>query len=165
MTDDYERLERLSKNFQDKFISNQKKLNEIRVNQFQSMLGDNPKVNFNKIREKYQEFQRREKLQRGILTDEMNMILLQKIKEFEKEESFKNKEPIQRKILLEEIDKEESKQITSTLKQSAELRVLLLPLVVHVDILLQKQALSEKQKNHLKIVRQHILSDLDVFGF
>ena len=72
MIDDYESLESLSKIFQDRFVTNQKKLNEIRAKQFQSMTGVNPKINFKEIAEKHREFQRREKAQIAVLADEMN---------------------------------------------------------------------------------------------
>lgn len=46
---------------------------------------------------------------------------------------------------------------------SAESEISLTPLLVHVDMLLQKQELTEKQQNHLKNIKQNILSSLEVF--
>lgn len=164
MVDDYESLERLSKTFQNRFATNQKKLNEIRTKQFQSITGDSPKVSFSEIAESHREFQRREKDQISILADEMNNMLLEKFKDFKEDESFKNKESMQKKILLDELEREYSGKITDALESlSAKEDDPLMPLLIHVDMLLQRQELSEKQKNHLRNVKQNILSGLDLF--
>jgi hypothetical protein len=163
MNDDFESLVRLSEHFKDHIVNKQKKINEIRANQFQSMQGDQPKINFGKIRERHREFQRREESQLKILTDEMNNMVVEKIKKFEGK-SFKIKELMQEKILLDELKKERSKQINDALVTlSEESEAPLMPLIVHVDMLLQKQELSEEQKNHLRKVRENVLSGLDKF--
>jgi len=162
MIDDFESIESLSKIFQEHIVSNQKKLNEVRKKQFQSMTSVSSKIDFSKIREKHQEFQRREKSQISIFAEELNKRLLTKVKIFEGS-SFKMKELMQEKILLKELEKNRSDQITNALKiLSDEYDAPLMPLLVHVDMLLQKQELSEKQKNHLRNVKQNVLSCLDV---
>ena len=162
MIDDFEYIESLSKIFQEHIVSDQKKLNEIRKKQFQSMTSTSSKIDVSKIREKHQEFQRREKSQISIFAEELNKRLIVKIKILE-DNSFKMKELVQEKILLKELERERSTQITNALKTlSAEYDAPLMPLLVHVDMLLQKQELSEKQKNHLRNVKQNVLSCLDV---
>jgi len=162
MIDDFESIESLSKTFQEQVVSNQKKLNEVRRKQFQSMADNSSKIDFSKIREKHQEFQRREKSQISILAKELNKRLLAKVKIIE-DNSFKMKELVQEKILLKELEKEHSNRITDALKTlSTEYDVPLMPLLVHVDMLLQKPELSEKQKNHLRNAKQNVLSCLDV---
>ena len=162
MIDDFEYIESLSKTFQEHIVSDQKKLNEIRKKQFQSMASTSSKIDVSKIREKHQEFQHREKSQISILAEELNKRLIVKVKILE-DNSFKMKELVQEKILLKELERERSTQITNALKTlSAEYDAPLMPLLVHVDMLLQKQELSEKQKNHLRNVKQNVLSCLDV---
>ena len=71
---------------------------------------------------------------------------------------------MQEKMILVELEKEHSLQIINTLKSlSAKEDAPLMQLLVHVDMLLQKQELSEKQKNHLREVKQNILSGLNLF--
>lgn len=171
MIDDFESIESLSRTFQEQVVSNQKRLNEVRRNQFQSMTSTSSKIDLSKIREKRQisqfkeksqDFQQREKSQIAILVEEMNKRLISKI-EIVEDNSFKMKELVQEKILLKELEKNRSDQITNALKiLSDEYDVPLMPLLVHVDMLLQKQELSEKQKNHLRNVKQNVLSCLDV---
>jgi len=171
MIDDFESIESLSKTFQEQVVSNQKRLNEVRRKQFQSMVGNSSKVDFSKIREKrkisqseekFQDFQQREKSQIAILVEEMNKRLLSKI-EIVEDNSFKMKELVQEKILLKGLEENRSKRITDALKTlSTEYDAPLIPLLVHVDMLLQKQELSEKQKNHLKNAKQNVLSCLDI---
>ena len=162
MIDDFESIESLSKIFQEHIVSNQKKLNEVRKMQFQSMTSASSKIDFSKIREKHQEFQRREKSQISIFAEELNKRLLTKVKIFEGS-SFKMKELMQEKIFLKELEKNRSNRITDALKiLSAEYDAPLMPLLVHVDMLLQKQELSEKQKNHLRNIKQNVFSCLDV---
>ncbi len=162
MIDDFESIESLSKIFQEHIVSNQKKLNEVRKKQFQSMTRASSKIDFSKIREKHQEFQRREKSQISIFAEELNKRLLTKVKIFEGS-SFKMKELMQEKIFLKELEKNRSNRITDALKiLSAEYDAPLMPLLVHVDMLLQKQELSEKQKNHLRNIKQNVFSCLDV---
>ncbi len=73
------------------------------------------------------------------------------------------KELMQEKIFLKELEKNRSNRITDALKiLSAEYDAPLMPLLVHVDMLLQKQELSEKQKNHLRNIKQNVFSCLDV---
>jgi len=88
MIDDFESIESLSKTFQEQVVSNQKRLNEIRRNQFQSMTSTSSKIDLSKIREKRQisqskeksqDFQQREKSQIAILVEEMNKRLILKI--------------------------------------------------------------------------------------
>jgi len=162
MIDDFEYIESLSKTFQEHIFSNQKKLNEVRRKQFQSMASTSSKIDVSKIREKHQEFQHREKSQISILAEELNKRLLAKITIIE-DNSFKMKELMQEKIFLKELEKKRSNRITNALKiLSAEYDTPLIPLLVHVDMLLQKQELSKKQKNHLRNVKQNVLSCLDV---
>jgi len=171
MIDDFESIESLSRTFQEQVVSNQKRLNEVRKNQFQSMTSTSSKIDLSKIREKRQisqskeksqDFQQREKSQIAILVEEMNKRLISKI-EIVEDNSFKMKELVQEKILLKELEKNRSDQITNALKiLSDEYDAPLMPLLVHVDMLLQKQELSEKQKNHLRNVKQNVLSCLDV---
>ncbi|MFQ5781909.1 MAG: hypothetical protein ACE5GR_02495 [Nitrosopumilus sp.] len=164
MIGDYESLELLSKRFQAQIIANQKQLNELRAKQFYNMTGDDNKVNFTEIRRKTQDFQRKEKSQLTILAKEMNELLTEKIKSYEEDELFKNNEILQEKILLEELEKEHSNQLSTALKLlSNELYSPLISLIIHVDTLLKKPELSEKQKNHLQNVRQNILSGLNAF--
>lgn len=164
MINDYESLELLSKRFQEKMIANQKLLNQLRAKQFNNMTGDDPKINFSEVRMKNLAFQRKEKSQLAILANEMNELLTQKIKSYEEDESFKNNERLQEKILLQELEKEYSEQLTVALKLSSErLDTPLTSLVMHVDILLKQPNLSEKQKNHLKNVKNNILTGLNEF--
>jgi len=162
MIDDFEYIESLSKIFQEHIVSDQKKLNEIRKKQFQSMASISSKIDVSKIREKHQEFQHSEKSQISIFAEELNKRLIVKVKILE-DNSFKMKELMQEKIFLKELEKKRSNRITNALKiLSAEYDAPLIPLLVHVDMLLQKQELSEKQKNHLRNVKQNVLSCLDV---
>jgi len=171
MIDDFESIESLSKTFQEQVVNNQKKLNEVRKKQFQSMASNSSKISFSKIREKRQiyqseeksqDFQQREKSQIAMIVEEMNKRLLSKI-EIVKDNSFKMKELVQEKIFLKEFEEKRSKRITDALKTlSTEYDVPLMPLLVHVDMLLQKPELSEKQKNHLRNAKQNVLSCLDV---
>ncbi|MBT8173783.1 MAG: hypothetical protein KJN83_07005, partial [Nitrosopumilus sp.] len=81
----------------------------------------------------------------------------------EEDAVFKNKELMQKKILLEELGKEYSKQLSYISELSnSENDLPLTPLIVHIDMLLQNQNLSDKQKNHLIIARQNILSGLNL---
>jgi len=138
MIDDFESIESLSKIFQEQVVSNQKKLNEVRRKQFQSMASNSSKIDFSKIREKReisqskeksQDFQQREKSQIAMLVEEMNKKLLSKIKIVE-DNSFKMKELVQEKILLKELEKKCSNQITNALKTlSAEYDAPLMPLI------------------------------------
>lgn len=159
MIDDYESLEKISAQFHNRVVLNQKKLNEIRVKQFQSMAGNKPKINVEKIREKNQEYNLKEKAQLAMLATEMNKILLDKIKTLEEDKLFKDKEARQEKALLEELERERKKQA-----DDAQLPIVntnsLVPLLVHVDMLLQKQELTEKQKNHLKAIRQNVMASI-----
>jgi len=162
MIDDFEHIESLSKTFQEHIFSNQKNLNEVRRKQFQSMASTSSKIDVSKISEKHQEFQRREKSQISFFAEELNKRLLAKVTIFE-DNSFKMKELMQEKIFLKELEKKHSNRITNALKiLSAEYDAPLIPLLVHVDMLLQKQELSEKQKNHLRNAKQNVLSCLDV---
>jgi len=162
MIDDFEYIESLSKTFQEHIVSNQKRLNEIRKKQFQSMASTSSKIDVSKIREKHQEFQHSEKSQISIFAEELNKRLIVKVKILE-DNSFKMKELMQEKIFLKELEKKRSNRITNALKiLSAEYDTPLIPLLVHVDMLLQKQELSKKQKNHLRNVKQNVLSCLDV---
>lgn len=158
MIDDYESLERISVQFHNRVVLNQKKLNEIRVSQFQSMAGNKPKINVEKIREKNQEYNLKEKAQIAMLATEMNRVLLEKIRVLEEDKIFKDKEARQEKILLEELEKERTKQ-TNTMELMP-MNGDLVPLLVHVDMLLQKQELTEKQKNHLKAIRQNVMASI-----
>ncbi len=94
-----------------------------------------------------------------MLATEMNQILLDKIKTLEEDKLFKDKEARQEKALLEELERERKKQA-----DDARLPVVntdsLVPLLVHVDMLLQKQELTEKQKNHLKAIRQNVMASI-----
>ena len=161
MIDDYESLEKISVQFHSRVVLNQKKLNEIRVKQFQSMAGNKPKVNVEKIRERNQEYMLKEKAQIAILATEMNQILLEKIKILEEDKLFKDKETRQEKVLLEELEKERTKQ-TNHVQSSSINNDTLIPLLVHVDMLLEKQELTEKQKNHLKAIRQNVMASITV---
>ncbi len=162
MNSDYESLEELSKRFQAHMIENQKKLNKLRSNQFKQMINENTIVNFKELRKKHQDFQKREKSQLAMLAEEMNELLAKNVHQYIEDDSFKNNERLQEKILLEEIEKERSSQLSNALKLSeTELETPLMSLIVHVDMLLQKAELNEKQKNHLKNVRENILSGLD----
>jgi len=163
MINDYESIEKLSKRFSEKIVSNQKRLNELRSSQFYDMTSDNPKINVKEVLAKHHDFQNREKSQLEILSNEMNELVLDQIKVFEEEESFKQKELMQKKILLEELGKEYSNQLAYISKLSdSEMDLPLMPLIVHIDMLLQKQDLSDKQKNHLLTARQNILTGLNV---
>jgi len=138
MIDDFESIESLSKIFQEHIVSNQKKLNEVRKKQFQSMTSPSSKIDFSKIREKHQEFQRKEKSQISIFADELNKRLLAKVKIFEGS-SFKMKELMQEKIFLKELERERSTQITNALKiLSAEYDAPLMPLLVHHTIFFKR---------------------------
>ena len=162
MNSDYESLEELSKRFQAHMIENQKKLNKLRASQFNKMINENTTINFLELRKKHQEFDKREKSQLAILAEEMNELLAKNIHQYVEDESFKNNERQQEKILLEELEKERSSQLSNALKLSSnELETPLMSLIVHVDMLLQKTELTEKQKNHLKNVRQNILSGIE----
>ena len=159
MIDDYESLEKISVQFHNRVVLNQKKLNEIRVKQFQSMAANKPKVNVEKIREKNQEYMLKEKAQIAILATEMNQILLEKIKILEEDKLFKDKEERQVKMLLEELNEERSKQ-THPEQPTPIDNEALAPLLVHVDMLLEKQELTEKQKSHLKAIRQNVMASI-----
>ena len=163
MINDYESLENLSKRFSEKIVSNQKRLNELRSSQFYDMTSDNPRINVKEVIAKHHDFHNREKSQLEILSNEMNELVLNQIKIFEEEESFKNKELMQKKILLEELGKEYSNQLAYISKLfESETDLPLMPLIVHIDMLLHKKDLSEKQKNHLLSARQNILTGLNV---
>lgn len=171
MIDDFEHIESLSEIFRRQVASNQKRLNEVRRKQFQSVASDSSKVRLKKSRaniqisqpdEKSHDFQQREKSQVAMLVEEMNKRLVSKI-EIVEDNSFKMKELVQERALLKELEKKRSSRITDALKTlSTEYDAPLTPLLVHVDMLLQKQGLTEKQKNHLKNVKQNVLSCLDV---
>jgi len=163
MINDYQSIENLSKIFSEKVVTNQKRLNELRSSQFYDMTSDNPKINVKEVISKNHDFQYREKSQLEILSNEMNDLVLDQIKIFEEEESFKNKELLQKKILLEELGKEYSNQLAYITKLSnSEMDLPLMPLIVHIDMLLQKPELSGKQKNHLLSARQNILTGLNM---
>jgi len=163
MINDYESIENLSKKFSEKIVTNQRRLNELRSSQFHDMTSDNPRINVKEVLSKNRDFQYREKSQLEILSNEMNDLVLDQIKFFEEEESFKNKELMQKKILLEELGKEYSNQLAYIAKLSdSEMDLPLMPLIVHIDMLLQKQELTDKQKNHLLSARQNILTGLNV---
>ncbi|QLH04925.1 hypothetical protein C5F49_06045 [Nitrosopumilus oxyclinae] len=163
MNNDYESIEDLSKQFSDNVVANQKRLNGIRTHQFLDMTNVYGEVNVKQVVEKGHDFTYREKSQLEILSNEMNELVLNQIKSFEEETAFKNKELMQKKILLEELGKEYSKQLSFISKLSnSETDLPLTPLIVHIDMLLQQQNLSEKQKNHLIIARHNILSGLNL---
>lgn len=163
MIDDYEYLEKQSRYFKEHIIKNQMKLNEIRASQFQNMLGDVQKVDLDKIREERKKFQMKENAQLKILMDEMNNIMVVKIRKFEGK-SFKIKEMVQEKILLDGLKKERTGMLKNTLATfSGEFDSLLMPLIVHVDMLLENKKLSEKQRNHLERVRNNVLCGSDIF--
>ena len=177
MIDDFEHIESLSETFHRQVVSNQKRLNEVRRKQFQSLTGDSSKINLKRIGvsrkipqsdkkfqsdETSQDFQQREKSQMAMLVKEMNKRLISKI-EIVEDNPFKMKELVQERALFKELEKRRSNKISNALKTlSAEYDAPLSPLLIHVDMLLQKQELSEKQKDHLKNIKQNILSCLDV---
>jgi hypothetical protein len=171
MIDDFEHIESLSETFHRQVVSNQKRLNEVRRKQFQSLTGDSSKINLKRIvvsrkipqsDETSQDFQQREKSQMAMLVKEMNKRLISKI-EIVEDNPFKMKELVQERALFKELEKRRSNKISNALKTlSAEYDAPLSPLLIHVDMLLQKQELSEKQKDHLKNIKQNILSCLDV---
>lgn len=161
MINDYESLANLSKKFSENIVANQKRLNQLRSSQFYCMAGDNSKVNIKQIREKNKDFLSREKSQLEILSHEMNTLLEEKIKDFENEQSFNDKELNQQKILLGEIEKEYANMSISASKLSdLGIDTPVMPIVIRVDMLLQKENLSEKQRSHLLIAKQNILAAL-----
>ncbi len=163
MNNDYESIEDLSKQFSDNVAANQKRLNQIRSNQFLDMANADGIINVKQVIEKRHDFTYREQSQLEILSNEMNDLVLNQIKIFEEDTAFKQKELLQKKILLEELGKEYSKQLSYISELSNSKSDLpLTPLIVHMDMLLQNQDLSEKQKNHLIIARQNILSGLNL---
>ena len=163
MNDDFEYIEDLSTKFSENIIANQKRLNNIRTNQFLDMTNENGKINVKEVIEIRHDFTFRETSQLELLSNEMNDLVLNQIKSFEEDAVFKNKELMQKKILLEELGKEYSKQLSYISELSnSENDLPLTPLIVHIDMLLQKQNLSDKQKNHLIIARQNILSGLNL---
>lgn len=157
--DDYESLEKISVQFHNRVVLNQKKTKRVRVKQFQTMAGAKPKINVEKIREKNQEYNLKEKAHLAILSTEMNRILLDKIKVLEEDKLFKDKEIRQEKALLAELEKKRKKQ-ANDVQLPAVNTDSLVPLLVHVDMLLQKQELTEKQKNHLKAIRQNEMASI-----
>ena len=79
------------------------------------------------------------------------------------DDSFKMHELLQERMLLKELEKKRSKRIADALELlSEEYDAPLKPLLVHVDMLLEKQELNDKQKNHLINARENVLSCLDV---
>ena len=171
MIDDFEAIEDLSKTFQEQVVSNQKKLNEVRRRQFESVSTYSPKTisqkpeNFyreSSDKEKSEDFLKREKSQISILAQELNKRLISKIQIVE-DDSFKMHELLQERMLLKELEKKRSKRIADALELlSEEYDAPLKPLLVHVDMLLEKQELNDKQKNHLINARENVLSCLDV---
>jgi len=170
MIDDYEAIEDLSKTFQEQVVSNQKKLNEVRRKQFESVSTYSFKTSTKKTSNSYKEspqelettdFLKREKSQITMLVNELNKRLVSKIQIVE-DDSFKMHELLQERMLLKELEKKRSKRVTDALETlSEEYDVPLKPLLVHVDMLLEKQELTEKQKSHLKNVKENVLSCLD----
>ena len=171
MIDDFEAIEDLSKTFQEQVVNNQRKLNEVRRKQFESVSTYSSKVRYEKPKKFYREspdepkskdFLDREKSQIAVLAQELNKRLISKIQIVE-DDSFKMHELLQERTLLKELEKKRSKRITDALNLlSEEYDAPLKPLLVHVDMLLQKQELTEKQKNHLSNVKENVLSCLDV---
>jgi hypothetical protein len=171
MIDDFESIEDLSKTFQEQVVNNQRKLNEVRRKQFESMSAYSSKVSNEKPKNihresadkpKSEDFLEREKSQIAVLVQELNKRLLSKIKIVE-DNSFKMHELLQERMLIKELEKKRSKRVNDALEiLSEEYDAPLKPLLAHVDILLQKQALTEKQKNHLVNVKENILSCLEL---
>jgi hypothetical protein len=169
MIDDFEYLEDLSKSFQEQVVNNQRKLNEVRRRQFESVSTYSSKVSNEKPRNmhrfrsesKSEDFLKREKDQISVLVQELNKRLLSKIKIVE-DDSFKMHELLQERMLLKELEKKREKRVNDALEiLSEEYDAPLNPLLAHVDILLQKQELTEKQKNHLKNIKENVLSCLN----
>ena len=169
MIDDFEAIEDLSKTFQEQVVNNQRKLNEVRRKQFESVSTYSSKNNFEKPKNFHRksldkptkDFLEREKSQIAVLVQELNRRLISKI-EIVEDDSFKMHELLQERMLLRELEKKRSKRITDALELlSEEYDAPLKPLLVHVDMLLQKQELSDKQKNHLKNVKENVLSCLN----
>ncbi len=72
-------------------------------------------------------------------------------------------ELLQERMLLKELEKKRSKRVTDALETlSEEYDAPLKPLLIHVDMLLEKEGLTEKQKNHLVNVKENVLSCLEV---
>ena len=171
MIDDYESIEDLSKTFQEQVVSNQKKLNEVRRKQFESVSTYSFKPSAKKISNSNKmssdgletaDFLKREKSQIAVLVNELNKRLVSKIQIVE-DDSFKMHELLQERMLLKELEKKRSKRVTDALETlSEEYDAPLKPLLVHVDMLLEKEGLTEKQKNHLVNVKENVLSCLEV---
>lgn len=169
MIDDFESIEDLSKTFKDQMVNNQKKLNEVRRRQFESVSTYSSKTNKKPTshHRKSQDIQlsddflKREKSQIVVLTKELDKRLISKIKIVE-DDSFKMHELMQERVLLKDLEKVRSKRITDALQLlSEEYDAPLKPLLIHVDMLIERQTLTEKQKNHLMNVKENILSCLE----
>jgi hypothetical protein len=160
MVDEFHSLENLSEQFLSRVVTNQKRINALRSQQFQSY-EEKRQFNFQKSREEYQEFQIKETKQIEILVDEMNIILLEKIKEFEDEKTFKQKEIMQEKIIMQEMEKELANYLSVNPNVDfSKLISPLMPLLVHTHMLLANPELKDKQRTHLNMVKNNILSGM-----
>lgn len=157
--DEYESLENISVAFLNSIVSNQKKLNEVRRKQFQTMSKNASKINYNAIKTNNREILQKETEQISILIDEMDKILSKKLLMVDQDNVFAQKELEQEKIILHEIEKEMSESSANyAYLQTDQLRRSLVPTLLHLDLLCKKNQLNEKQKNHLQIVRKNIFS-------
>lgn len=173
MIDDYKVLENLSMRFNGNAVERQRKLNEIRQNQFKATSGNLSSMKIKELREKSKEKNQKEQFREKItledsvlkeieqirmIANEMNLILVQKIESLEHSRSFKEKEHQQEKIILQELETIQSKQCVEMLKMlSYDLHAPLSPILIHLDALLQNPQLDEIQKEHLRASKQNII--------
>lgn len=177
MIDDYKVLENLSMGFNVDAVERQKRINQIRQNQFKDASGNLSSLKIKELEEKSKERKQKEQFRKKITLDdsvqkeieqikmianEMNLILMRKIEDLERSDSFRERERQQEKIILKELETIQSKQFVEILKMiSYGLQTPLSPVLIHLDTLLQNPQLDESKKEHLRISKQNVISYLN----